>query len=150
MDWPHITEPDLDRSEVRYWHLPSALHMSASGHSPKLGYASGTFGVRYHETLDCEGCASSHTNMTLSSEILGSCNPATCRDDVKTSAWMLLIAARARVLFYLGFNCSRARNLPCLLTLFCSPASRCHQQRSKTSLRKRDELTLARWWSEKT
>jgi hypothetical protein len=23
-----------------------------SGHSPKLDYASGTFGVRYHETLD--------------------------------------------------------------------------------------------------
>ena len=50
---------------------PSALHMSAfggkadmrlvhctcllmtqSGHSPKLGYALGTFGVRYHTALD--------------------------------------------------------------------------------------------------
>ena len=29
----------------------SAL-MAQSGHSPKLDYASGTFGVRYHETLD--------------------------------------------------------------------------------------------------
>jgi len=115
MDWPHITEPDLDRSEVRYWHLPSALHMSASGHSPKLGYASGTFGVRYHETLDCKADAfptkacifHAHTNMALSLETLGSCNLATCRDDLNISTWMLLIAASARVLFYLGFNCSR-------------------------------------------
>ncbi len=26
--------------------------MTQSGHSPKLGYTSGTFGVRYHEALD--------------------------------------------------------------------------------------------------
>ena len=30
-----------------------------------------------------------HTNMTLSLETLGSCNLATCRDDVNISAWML-------------------------------------------------------------
>ena len=80
-----------------------------------MGYASGTFGVRYHETLDYEAEAfptkvcivHAHTNMTLSLEPLRSCNLATCRDDVNISAWMLLIAARARVLFYLGFNCSR-------------------------------------------
>ena len=79
-----------------------------------MGYASGTFGVRYRETLDYEAEAfpkvciyHAHTNMTLSLETLGSCNLATCRDDVNISAWMLLIAARARVLFYLGFNCSR-------------------------------------------
>ena len=28
------------------------LLVPQSGHSPKLGYASSTFGVRYHETLD--------------------------------------------------------------------------------------------------
>jgi hypothetical protein len=28
--------------------------MTQSGPSPKLGYASGTFGVRYRETLDYE------------------------------------------------------------------------------------------------
>jgi len=80
-----------------------------------VGYASGTFGVRYHETLDYEAEAfptkacifHAHTNMTQSLETLGSCNLATCRGDVNISAWMLLIAARARVLFYLGFNYSR-------------------------------------------
>ena len=89
--------------------------LTQSGHLPKLGYASGTFGVRYRETLDYEAEAfptkvciyHAHTNMTLSLETLGSCNLATCRDDVNISAWMLLIAARAGVLFYLGFNCSR-------------------------------------------
>ena len=74
-----------------------------------------SFGVRYHETLDYEAEAfptkacvfHAHTNMILSLVTLGSCNLATCRDDVNISAWMLLIAARVRVLFYLGFNCSR-------------------------------------------
>ena len=32
--------------------LSGCLLMTQSGHSPKLGFASGTFGVRYHETLD--------------------------------------------------------------------------------------------------
>jgi len=89
--------------------------MTQSGHSPKLGYASDTFGVRYHETLDCKADAfptkarifHAHTKMALSLETLGSCNLATCRDDLNISTWMLLIAASARVLFYLGFNCSR-------------------------------------------
>ena len=30
----------------------SCLLMTQSGHSPKLGYASGTFGVHYHQALD--------------------------------------------------------------------------------------------------
>ena len=40
---------EVKRASIR---TKSCLLMTQSGHSPKLGYALGTFGVRYHQALD--------------------------------------------------------------------------------------------------
>ena len=43
----------MNGCSVATWEVNTKCPLiTQSGHSPKLGYASGTFGVRYYETLD--------------------------------------------------------------------------------------------------